>query len=131
MAAKSAEQLHDRPRHPREQRPPERPSNGGVRSEVTAGLANVLTHQIQQTAGLIDDAEKFTDKAARTLAQKAHGLASGQMFSQKFVSELNALCEAQPYDGYESLDWGEAEAVLERLGKPSLPPAKPNFLPAA
>lgn len=137
MAVKDFDQLK-RPQHPShnsaaEAEQPKRPQSGqnGLRSEVTAGLANVLTSQAQQTAGLIFEAEQFTDRAARALAQKAHHLASGQTFTEKFVDELNRLCEEQSFDGFEPFDWTEAEKLIEEVGKPALPAPRPNFLPSA
>lgn len=103
----------------------------GVRSEVTAGLANVLTDQAQRTAGHIQVAEQFGDQAAKALAHRAHALTSGQRFTQSFVAELNRLTAEQPYDGFPEFDWTEAETLLRDLGKPSLPPVRPNFLPPA
>lgn len=130
--ARQSQNLQPRPQHPAT---PECPQQGaeqpGLRGEVTAGLANVLTHQAQQTMGLIHDAEQFTGKAAKALAQKAHKLASGQAFTEAFVGELNRLCEEKPFDGFAEFDWSEANQLLEDLGKPALPAPKPNFLPAA
>ncbi|HEY9877068.1 MAG TPA: hypothetical protein V6D29_01370 [Leptolyngbyaceae cyanobacterium] len=128
----SAQNLQPHPAHPAAPTRPQQTSNEpGLRSEVTAGLANVLTHQAQQTMGLIQDAEQFTDKAAKALAQKAHKLASGEAFTEKFVGELNRLCAENPFDGFETLDWSEANQLLAELGKPALPAPKPNFLPDA
>ena len=109
----------------------EQPSNSGVRSEVTAGLANTVTAQAQATASHIVVAEQFTEQAAKALAVRAHNVTSGQHFTQAFVAELNRLSEETPFDGFSPYDWTEAETLLADLGKPSLPPAKPNFLPAA
>lgn len=100
---------------------------------MTAGLANVLTDQIQRTVGTIETAEQFADRAAIQIADRAHALLSGDRFSQTLLHELNQRCETKSWQGFEAPDFSEAEAMLDSLGKRSLPPSptKQRFLPSA
>jgi hypothetical protein len=102
-----------------------------IHDNISQGLSLVLTGQIQQAEKTVEAAENFTTRAAKDLAKRTHRLASGESFASKYIAELNALCEESPFGGFGQLDLTEAEAILERMGKPALPSPKPNFLPSA
>jgi hypothetical protein len=102
-----------------------------IHSAATSGLSLVVTRQVEQAAGMVSDAERFTADAARRLAKRSHRLASGRTFADHYVRELNALCEAEPFGGFGEFNWEQAHELLEDLGKPALPSPTPRFLPNA
>lgn len=132
MATRSAKGFDPSSQAPSPKHEPQPAPRDGVRTEVTAGLANVLTHQIQGTIATIETAEQFADKAAVQIADRARALLNGDRFSQTLLSELNQRCDAKGWTGFEAPDFSDAEAALESLGKRSLPPSpsKQRFLPS-
>jgi hypothetical protein len=120
--------------HPQAQSPGAGSAGAGqeqVHSAAISGLSQVVTHQVEQAAEMVSDAERFTADAARRLAKRSHRLASGRTFADHYVRELNALCEAEPFGGFGQFNWEQAHELLEDLGKPALPSPTPRFLPNA
>jgi hypothetical protein len=138
MAVKSADQIKNRSTYPDKgfgyvERERDRPQSGQkqVHSAATSGLSVAVTHQVEQAAEMVSDAERFTVDAARALAKRSHRLASGRTFADHYIRELNALCEAEPFGGFGQFNWEQAHELLEDLGKPALPSPTPRFLPNA
>ncbi|MEO0533272.1 MAG: hypothetical protein AAF215_05340 [Cyanobacteria bacterium P01_A01_bin.123] len=102
-----------------------RPNSSGE----AASIANVVTNQASTLALQISGAQKFAQDAGVALAHEAHAVASGKTLQESFASELNRLCVADHFQGFENPDWSDLEAIIAEAKKPLPSAPSLNLLP--